>query len=151
MVARERGGGLEAAFCHLEQSHQKVVDNSVYLRLDVRGDPAAGRAVFTRVCATCHRLGDLGVEVGPNLGALTEKTTETLLISILEPRAFESRYASFTVATKDRRLITGLVSSETASSVTLRRQEGKEDVIRSDIEEMTSSVSRSWPRAWRKG
>src|SRR5208283_4605071 len=55
-------------------------------------------------------------------------------------RAFESRYASFTVATKDCRLITGIVASETANSVTLRRQEGKEDVIlRSDIEEMTAS------------
>jgi len=63
------------------------------------------------------------------------------LISILDPnRAFESRYASFTVATKDGRLFTGLVASETANSVTLRRQEGNEDVIlRSDIEEMTAS------------
>ena len=130
----------QTAFSHLEQSRQKVVDD--YLpALDLKGDPAAGKAVFTRVCATCHRLGDLGVEVGPNLGALTEKTPETLLISILDPnRAFESRYASFTVATKDGRLITGLVASETANSVTLRRQEGKEDVVlRSDIEEMTAS------------
>ena len=47
---------------------------------------------------------------------------------------------AYTVATKDGRLITGLVASETANSVTLRRQEGKEDVIlRSDIEEMTAS------------
>ncbi len=130
----------QTAFCHLEQSRQKVVDD--YLpALNLKGDPAAGKAVFTRVCATCHRLGDVGVEVGPIIGALKEKNPETLLISILDPnRAFESRYASFTVATKDGRLITGLVASETASSVTLRRQEGKEDVIlRSDIEEMTTS------------
>ena len=116
IVTRKRGRA-QTAFSHLEQSRQKVVDD--YLPANLKGDPAAGKAVFTRVCATCHQLGDLGVEIGLNLGALTEKTPETLLVSILDPnRAFESRYASFTVATKDGRLITGLVASETADGVT---------------------------------
>jgi putative heme-binding domain-containing protein len=141
----------QTAFCHMEQSRQKVVDD--YLpALNLKGDPAAGKAVFTRVCATCHRLGELGVEVGPNLAALTGKTPETLLISILDPnRAFESRYANFTVATNDGRLITGLVASETASSVILRRQEGKEDVVlRTDIEEMTASGQSLMPEGQEK-
>src|SRR5271157_1318364 len=119
----------QTAFSHLEQSRQKVIDD-YQPALCLKGDPAAGKAVFARVCATCHRLGGLGVEVGPILGALTEKNPETLLISILDPnRAFEPRYASFTVATNDGRLFTGLIASETASSVTLRREEGKEDVV----------------------
>jgi len=97
-------------------------------------------------------LGDLGVEVGPILGALTEKNPETLLISILDPnRAFEPRYASFTVATNDGRLFTGLIASETASSVTLRREEGKEDVVlRRDIEEMTASGQSFQPEGLEK-
>jgi len=130
----------QTAFSHVEHSRQKVVDD-YRPALHLKGNPVAGKAVFTRVCALCHRLGDVGVELGPMLAALKEKNPETLLISILDPnRAFESRYASFTVATKDGRLVTGLVTSETANSVTLRRQEGKEDVIlRSDIEEMTAS------------
>ena len=120
--------------------------------LALKGDPAAGKAVFTRVCATCHRLGELGVEVGPNLGALKEKTPETLLISISIPTGPLSRATrSFTVATKDGRLITGLVASETANSVTLRRQEGKEDVVlRSDIEEMTASGQSFMPEGLEK-
>ena len=83
----------------------------------------------------------MGVEVGPNLGALKDKTPEALLIAILDPnRAFESRYANFTVATTDGRVLTGMIASETASAVTLRRQEGKEEVLlRSEIEEMSAS------------
>jgi putative heme-binding domain-containing protein len=141
----------QTAFSHLEQSRRKVVDD--YLpALNLEGDPAAGKAVFTRVCATCHRLGDLGVEVGPIREALTEKNPETLLISILDPnRAFESRYANFTVATNDGRLFIGLIASETASSVTLRRQEGKEDVVlRRDIEEMTASGQSFMPEGLEK-
>jgi putative membrane-bound dehydrogenase-like protein len=141
----------QTSFTHMEQSRQKVVDD--YLpALCLKGDPAAGKAVFTRVCATCHRLGELGVEVGPNLGVLREKTPETLLISILDPyRAFESRYANFTVATNNGRMITGLVASETANSVTLRRQEGKEDVVlRTDIEEMTASGQSFMPEGLEK-
>jgi len=141
----------QTAFSHLEQSRQKVIDD-YQPALCLKGDPAAGKAVFTRVCATCHRLGDLGVEVGPILGALTEKNPETLLISILDPnRAFEPRYASFTVATNDGRLFTGLIASETASSVTLRREEGKEDVVlRRDIEEMTASGQSFQPEGLEK-
>jgi putative membrane-bound dehydrogenase-like protein len=130
----------QTALSQIEQSRQKVVDD-YQPALRLKGDPVAGKAVFTRACASCHRLGELGVEVGPNLGALAEKTPETLLISILDPnRSFESRYASFTVATTDGRVINGMVASETANAVTLRRQEGKEDVVlRNDIEEMAAS------------
>ena len=141
----------QTAFSHMEHSRQKVVED--YLpALRMKGDPAAGKAVFTRACAICHRLGELGIEVGPNLGALTEKTPETLLISILDPnRSFESRYADFTVATKDGRVISGLVASETANAVTLRRQEGKEDVVlRSDIEEIAASGRSFMPEGLEK-
>ncbi len=141
----------QVAFSHVEQSRQKVVE-AYQPALSMRGDPAAGKAVFTQVCAGCHRLGELGVEVGPNLGILTDKTPEPLLISILDPnRAFELRYANFTIATRDGRLVSGLIASETANAVTLRRQDGKEDVVlRTDIEEMTCSGQSLMPEGLEK-
>ncbi len=141
----------QTAFSMVEQSRQKVIEQ--YLpAIALKGDATTGKAVFTRVCATCHRLDDLGFEVGPNLGALKEKSREALLISILDPnRAFESRYANFTVATNDGRLIAGLIASETANSVTLRREDGKEDVVlRRDIEEMTASSKSLMPEGLEK-
>jgi putative heme-binding domain-containing protein len=92
------------------------------------------------------------VDVGPNLAALNEKNSETLLIAILDPnRAFESRYTNFSVATNDGRVLSGMIATETASAVTLRRQDGKEDVLlRSEIDEMTSSGQSLMPEGLEK-
>jgi putative heme-binding domain-containing protein len=116
------------------------------------GDPTAGAAVFQKVCATCHKLGDVGNEVGPDLAALADKSPESLLVAILDPnRAFEARYTSFNVALVDGRVLTGMVASETATSVTLRRQEGKEDVLlRSDIQELAGSSQSLMPEGVEK-
>ena len=116
------------------------------------GDPTAGAVAFQKVCATCHRLGGVGNEVGPDLAALTDKSPESLLVAILDPnRAVETRYTSFNVALSDGRVLTGMISSETATSVTLRRQEGKEDILlRGDIETMAASGQSLMPEGVEK-
>ena len=120
--------------------------------LDQPGDPKVGALAFKRVCASCHRVGNEGVEVGPALATLADKGPEALLIAILDPnRAFESRYASYSVETKDGRVLTGLVSAETANAVTLRRQEGKEDtILRAEIETMAASGQSLMPEGLEK-
>jgi putative membrane-bound dehydrogenase-like protein len=116
------------------------------------GDPAAGALVFQKICATCHRLGGAGNDVGPDLAALADKTPESLLVAILDPnRAAEARYTSFNVSLSDGRVLTGMIAGETATSVTLRRQEGKEDVLlRSDIEAMAGSGQSLMPEGVEK-
>jgi putative membrane-bound dehydrogenase-like protein len=141
----------QALFADQAGSRQKVVD-AYKPALGLKGDSSAGMAAFKRVCATCHRLKEVGIDVGPNLGALNEKNPETLSIAILDPnRAFEPRYGNFTVATTDGRVLTGLIASETATAVTLRRQDGKEDVVlRKDIEEMSASGQSLMPEGLEK-
>jgi hypothetical protein len=47
--------------------------------------------------------------------------------------------------------IPGLITSETATAVTLKRQEGKEDfLLRSEIEAMAGSGQSLMPRDWRR-
>ena len=108
--------------------------------------------MFKKLCASCHRLGKDGVEVGPDLATLNDKSPESLLFAILDPnRAFETKYAAFTVATVDGRVLNGLVASESATSVTLRRQDGKDDVLlRSDIDEMATSGQSLMPEGLEK-
>jgi putative membrane-bound dehydrogenase-like protein len=120
--------------------------------LTTPGNADAGAAVFKRICANCHRLGDVGTEVGPDLATLQDKSPEALLIAILDPnRAFEARYSNFTVQTADGRVLTGMIASETATSVTLRRQEGQTDVLlRADIEEMVTSGQSLMPEGLEK-
>jgi putative membrane-bound dehydrogenase-like protein len=99
--------------------------------LDLKANPAHGKAVFQKTCATCHRLENVGVEVGPDLlSALRTKTPEALLVDILDPsREVDPRYVEYVVTTTAGRVYSGLIAAETASSVTLRRAEKAEDTI----------------------
>jgi putative membrane-bound dehydrogenase-like protein len=106
-----------------------------------RGDPARGKAAFERVCSACHKIGETGHEVGPDLAALTDTSPDALMIAILDPnRDVDARYASYTAAMKDGRLLTGLMAAETGSAISLKRQEGGiDEVLRADLEELATS------------
>jgi putative heme-binding domain-containing protein len=107
--------------------------------LTMTGDISRGKLLFQKNCATCHQFDGQGFAVGPDLhSALGNKTKEALLIDILDPnREVDSRYINYIITTKQGRTITGTISSESASSVTLRRAEGVEETcLRSDIDEI---------------
>lgn len=104
------------------------------------GDAARGREVFLKNCANCHRLGADGVEVGPHpLGR--DPSVPTLLASLLDPnRDIQPNYVAYVVTTKDETTFTGLLASETATSVTLRRAGGEKDTLfRQDIASLAST------------
>jgi putative membrane-bound dehydrogenase-like protein len=116
--------------------------------LNLRADIAHGRAVFRKTCATCHRLENEGVEVGPDLlSALRNKTREVLLSDILDPsREVDPRYINYIVTIKNGRFFTGMIAAETASSLTLRRAEKAEDtVLRSEIDTIQATAKSLMP------
>jgi putative membrane-bound dehydrogenase-like protein len=124
------------------RARQEIVDASrATLSAGSPGDPKRGQDVFGRICAACHKLNGQGSEVGPDLAALTDTSPEALLVAILDPnREVDARYAGYTAAVKDGRILTGLIAAETASGITLKRQEGQTDVIlRTDLEELKTS------------
>jgi putative membrane-bound dehydrogenase-like protein len=117
---------------------QKVV-KAYQAALRLKPDAARGKTVFKKNCSTCHRLQNVGVEVGPDLlSALRTKTPDTLLVDILDPsREVDPRYINYMINTKAGRSFTGIIAAETAASVTLRRAEKAEDIIlRRDIDEI---------------
>ena len=120
---------------------QKVVD-AYRAAIDLKADRGRGKTLFKKTCATCHRLETEGFEVGPDLlAALKNKTREQLVIDILDPsREVDPRYQNYVVTTKKGQTVTGMIATETASSVTLRRGEKAEDVLlRSQIEDITAT------------
>ncbi|HEX5271387.1 MAG TPA: PVC-type heme-binding CxxCH protein, partial [Gemmataceae bacterium] len=119
---------------------------------DLRGDAARGKAVFAKTCAVCHRLQGVGHEVGPDLAALANKSAAYLMQEILDPnRNVDSRYVEYVAQTKNGRSFNGLLASETATSITLRGQEGKEQVLlRADLDELTSSGKSLMPEGLEK-
>ncbi|WP_294229960.1 PVC-type heme-binding CxxCH protein [Prosthecobacter sp.] len=104
------------------------------------GDAKRGQQVFATICITCHKHGQLGVDVGPPLSDVKVKPPEALLSDILDPnRMFEARWSAYTIETKDGRTLSGLIQSETPDSVVLAMMGGaKETISRSGIKEMKS-------------
>jgi putative heme-binding domain-containing protein len=116
--------------------------------LDLKGDVTRGKAVFKKTCSTCHRLENVGVEVGPDLlSALRNKTPDALLVDILDPnREVDPRYVEYLVETRAGRIYTGMIAAETASSITLRRAEKAEDtILRNQIDTIQATVKSLMP------
>jgi putative membrane-bound dehydrogenase-like protein len=118
----------------------------------MKGDAGRGKAVFARVCASCHQLEGVGHVVGPDLAALTNRSAAYLLTEILDPnRNVDTRYLEYTAVTKRGRSFTGILAAETATSITLREQEGREHVLlRTDLESLTSSGKSLMPEGLEK-
>jgi putative membrane-bound dehydrogenase-like protein len=108
---------------------QKVIEGLAAV-LEKTGDPTRGRQVYARRCAACHRLEGQGFAVGADLAAVGNKSPQALLIAILDPnRAIEDRYVNYLAVTDDGRQFSGVLAAETGESLTLRGQEGKEQVL----------------------
>jgi len=140
-------------FAGLAAPERKMVVDEFQKALTLEADPARGKAVFKKNCATCHRLEEVGTEVGPDLlSALKTKTREGLLIDILDPsRDVDPRYVNYLVQDRDGKLFTGLIASESGTSLTLRRAEGAQDVLlRKDIHEIVSTSKSLMPEGLEK-
>ncbi len=117
------------------------------------GDAGKGMALFRQQCATCHRLRSEGSEVGPDLGALANKDVQTLLVAILDPnQAVEARYTSYTAVARDGREISGIITAETAHSLTLRAPGGREEtLLRSSLAQFSSAGLSLMPEGLERG
>jgi putative membrane-bound dehydrogenase-like protein len=109
--------------------------------LKLGGNVEAGRTHFRKVCSVCHKLEGFGHEIGPNLATVQNRGAEAILVNVLDPnREVNPQYVNYILQTNAGKSITGLVAAETATSVTLRRQENQSDtVLRGDIDTLRSS------------
>jgi len=117
-----------------------------------KSDSLHGKAVFKKTCAPCHRLEEVGVAVGPDLAALTDKSNDALLVAILDPnRAVESKFVNYTAASSDGLVHNGILAAETGASVTLVGQEGKQTtILRADLEQLASTSKSLMPEGLEK-
>ncbi len=105
------------------------------------GDAPAGREVFLRVCANCHRRGELGREVGPNLATVIEHAPARLLANILDPSAdIQPGYQGSTCVLATGEVVSGLIAAESGGSVTMKLADGSiRNIARAEIEELVTS------------
>lgn len=109
--------------------------------LKLAPDTTRGQAVYARECQNCHRLNGQGHDVGPNLEAIRHRNADELLVNILDPnREVSPNYLEYIGELSDGRVLSGMIAAETATSVTLRRPQGVEDIVlRQNVERLVSS------------
>lgn len=129
-------GAVGGDRAHVYESYKDVVS--------LPADPANGRAVFRRECASCHRLDREGVAVGPDLFGIRNQPKEAILLHVLVPdHEITPGYLAYTVATRDGRVLNGLIASETPSAITLRQPLGLEETIPRDAIEALAASGQS--------
>ena len=103
-------------------------DAKAALALTARAEQ--GREIFKTLCATCHRLDREGYNVGPDLLDMRNQPKESILFHVVVPEAeVAPAFAPYLVETKDGRTLSGILASETATSLTLRMPLGVEETI----------------------
>jgi putative heme-binding domain-containing protein len=109
--------------------------------LSAAADPGRGSIVFRRECAACHRVGEVGHAVGPDLTTSSSRDAEELLTHILDPNKYVlPNYMQYQVADNNGRVTTGLIVSQTAASITLRGADDRsETILRSNVAELAST------------
>ena len=98
------------------------------------GDAARGKLMFQATCATCHKFGDFGAEIGPALTGMGTHGPAELLTAIVDPnREVEPSYLAWNIETKEGQFYAGIIIRENPASITLKSLAGQQEVKVADI------------------
>lgn len=132
-------------------SREEVVA-SYAASMTANADQQRGEAVFRRECMVCHRIGDIGRAVGPDLTSSTYRDRDALLTHVLDPnRHVLPNFENYVCVDTSGRVATGILSAQTATSITLLRQEGDTStILRANIDELVSSGKSLMPEGFER-
>lgn len=106
--------------------------------LTLQGDALAGEAHFMARCMACHVAKGQGIAVGPDLVTVKTRGKDGLLSAIIDPhKEVASQYIAYTFNTKVGQTLAGIITADTADSVTIKMMGG------ADIAMQRSQISGS--------
>jgi putative heme-binding domain-containing protein len=124
-----------------QKSSNAERERLIQLALARAGNPDRGRAVFENMekapCLKCHRMGERGERIGPELTGIGGRFSRIAIIeSILEPsRTIAPSFETVTLSLNDGRVLSGVRVDETETVLTLANQDGQKlAVTKADIE-----------------
>jgi putative heme-binding domain-containing protein len=99
--------------------------------LKLKPDVAKGKSVFISRCANCHKWGNEGNTIGPDLSTIGKKFDNTALLdAIINPSAaIVFGYEPWLVNTKDGQSIYGFLLSENKQAIVIRDIAGQKHII----------------------
>ncbi len=104
-------------------------------------DLARGKALFTKLCATCHTLFGEGGKVAPDLTGADRKNLDFMLTNVIDPSALiRPEFQAFKLRTTDGQVLTGIAVEQSTAAVTLvDAQVNRHQIPRDRIEVMLPS------------
>jgi hypothetical protein len=141
----ERGGEIPNA------DRQKVVEKLLELTKRT-GDVAKGKVVLKNQCLKCHTHTGEGTQIGPDLTGMAAHPKEELLIHIMDPsRSVEGNFRLYTVTLLDGKVYTGMLASETRTTIEMVDAEAKRFTLQRDtIEQINGSTKSLMPDGFEK-
>lgn len=119
-------------------SQRQAVLDKYQGALNLTANAEQGVQVYKRACANCHRRGQSGIEVGPNLATVVSHSKEKLLRNILDPNVdIQPGYQAYTCLLDSGEILSGLLAGETSISLSIKAAGGEvRTVTRAEIEKL---------------
>jgi putative membrane-bound dehydrogenase-like protein len=121
------------------------------------GNPERGRKLILDVekslCLKCHRLGNQGEHIGPELTGVGGRFSRIFIVeSILEPsRTIAPSFGTLVVVLKNGTMLAGVKTLENETTITLADNQGQKHLLaKGDIEEQQPSPLSTMPEGLEK-
>ena len=110
-----------------DQRIRELIEKRRELVVAGNADVAVGGALFQKHCAVCHRIGEKGEKIGPNLDGVGIRGVDRLLEDVLDPsRNVDQAFRTTQIVTSDGQIVTGLALREEGEILVLADAQGKE-------------------------
>ena len=144
LVARAKGETqtqLNAALESIVNSDRAKVVTNYQSCLTMTADALRGKDIFVKHCASCHKVADVGVQVGPDISDSRTQQPAQILTNILDPnRAIDNSYFRFVALTAEDQVIEGMIAEETSDAIVLRGQNNVRTTLkRADLQELKAT------------
>lgn len=131
-------------------SRDEIYDELIFTPQRTAPSVAAGRTAFEQVCASCHRFGALGADIGPDLSTLASRFKKRDIVeAILWPsKAISDQYDVTLIETTDGGTLAGFVVSEDGPVLKMRTADttGRAfEVEKSKVKKRTKSTVSMMP------
>lgn len=139
---------IKSELAKFEEHRAKDNPLAPYLETLQGGDAERGRTIFFErsqvSCVRCHKIGEVGGEVGPNLTKIgSEKARDYLLEAIVDPnRQIAKGFETVIITTNDGRTQAGIVKLEDGEKIQILTPEAKlVTILKSEIDERATGKS----------
>lgn len=137
---------------HLKNSPRNQVVQDYQAALKLTGDPSRGLKAFEKTCSACHKIGNQGTNIGPDLLGTLSKDASRLVEHIMDPnRYIQPDYVQYIIVDKNGRTHTGMISEQNVTSLTLKRAKNEtQTILRQNIDEIIDTKKSLMPEGLEK-